>query len=263
MSKLTSRVSVLISSIAILALFFGSSAFASSSVHDVYATAASGHVREALNMMDQVLAEHPNSGQAHFVEAELLARVGDMQRARSEFSRAQQLSPGLPFAKPSAVQSLQMQLNATATRTVTESQRPNIPWGTVIMIGLIVVSIMLFISARRRAAMQAQPSVFANTAPPFGSGYGPAPTGGMGSSILGGLATGAAIGAGMVAGEALANRLMDGHDEHSSNGSHPDMSNVNSDMGGNDFGLNDSSSWDSGSSGDFGGGDFGGGGDWS
>jgi hypothetical protein len=82
----------------------------------------------------------------------------------------------------------------------------------------------------------------------------------MGSTILGGLATGAAIGAGMVAGEALANRVMGNHDEHTfGDVPHSDMNDVNHDMGGNDFGLNDASSWDAGSGSDFGSG----GGDWS
>jgi len=265
-------------SIAVAALVFQTSAFAAGiTVHEVYETAASGDVRKALTMMDHVLSEHPNSGQAHFVEAELLARAGDRERARNELSKAQQLSPGLPFAKPSSVQALQMQLNNADPSHATgaygsfdESHQRSFPWGLLIMGGLIVVSIMLFISARQRAAMQAQ-SMPGSAPPAYGPGYGSpgygpaAPGGGMGGTILGGLATGAAIGAGMVAGEALANRLMDGHDEHGSgNFPHSDMSDVNRDMGGNDFGLNDSSSWDAGSGGDFGGGDFGGGGgDWS
>jgi hypothetical protein len=80
----------------------------------------------------------------------------------------------------------------------------------------------------------------------------------MGSAILGGLATGAAVCAGMVAGEALANRLMSGH--HSEGNVLPLGGGVpQSDLGGNDFGVADSSSWDDGLGGV--GGDVGG--DWS
>jgi hypothetical protein len=79
----------------------------------------------------------------------------------------------------------------------------------------------------------------------------------MGSGILGGLATGAAVGAGMVAGEALMhNMLGDRHNSSPSpapgqgfqdNGFQPTPNN-NYDMGGNNFGVNDSSSWDDSSS---------------
>ena len=77
--------------------------------------------------------------------------------------------------------------------------------------------------------------------------------GGMGSGIMGSLATGAAMGAGVVAGEALMHHFIDGdknniaaeqqfHDaspwETSS-----DISD-NDDMGGTDFGIADASSWD-------------------
>src|SRR5437879_1026300 len=79
-------------------------------VHDVYAKAQAGQVDEALTMMQQVLRDHPNSGQAHFVDAELLARAGQTEAARTELSTAKRLSPGLSFARPSAVQALQSQL---------------------------------------------------------------------------------------------------------------------------------------------------------
>ncbi|MES1196631.1 MAG: tetratricopeptide repeat protein [Steroidobacter sp.] len=236
------------------------------SVQEVYQAARSGHMKEALSMMDQVLSEHPNSAQAHFVEAELLARGGEMDKARDEFSKARELNPGLTFEKPAAVQALQQQLypsNLLQSDSVTRSR--GISLAPFIVIGLLVLSVVLFIRSRQRAAMQN--AMYNNVPPPgYGSGYGPGygpgypPSGGgLGSSILGGLATGAAVGAGMVAGEALASRLMDGgENHHSSNDVHPD---VNQDMGGNDFGLNDSSSWDAGGGGDFGG-DIGGG-DWS
>ncbi|MYM24357.1 tetratricopeptide repeat protein [Duganella sp. FT135W] len=96
---------------------------------------------------------------------------------------------------------------------------------------------------------------------------------GMGSRIMGGLATGAAVGAGIVAGEAIARQFTGGHDSNS--GNHDQQRNDimyddpssrdellrRDDMGGNDFGT--SGGWDDGGSssgGDSGGG--GGGGDW-
>jgi hypothetical protein len=62
---------------------------------------------------------------------------------------------------------------------------------------------------------------------------------------MGGLATGAAVGVGVVAGEALAHHFMDGGhtaapqaDSWNSNNMAPNN------MGGNDFGIADTGSWD-------------------
>jgi hypothetical protein len=68
--------------------------------------------------------------------------------------------------------------------------------------------------------------------------------GGGGSGLMGTLATGAALGAGMVAGEALAHRLVDGPERGTMD--RPQGVMGNSDMGGQDFGVSDSGSWDSG-----------------
>ena len=84
-----------------------------------------------------------------------------------------------------------------------------------------------------------------------------------GSGIMSSLATGAAVGAGMVAGEEIAHHLMDGgssHDFQSSPGN--DWApQINGDMGGADFGVSDGGSWDDGSGG-FSDSGFGGGDDW-
>jgi hypothetical protein len=74
--------------------------------------------------------------------------------------------------------------------------------------------------------------------------------------MLGGLATGAAMGAGVVAGEALMHRIM-GDDQRSGLASTPGFDatpvyepqpDPSYDMGGQDFGLNDAGSWDDGGS---------------
>jgi hypothetical protein len=78
----------------------------------------------------------------------------------------------------------------------------------------------------------------------------------MGSGILGGLATGAALGAGMVAGEALAHRLTDGglHSSgHNLLAASTDLDIGQNDLGNDlsdaDFGISDGGSWDDSSSG--------------
>ena len=80
-----------------------------------------------------------------------------------------------------------------------------------------------------------------------------APAGGIGSGLLGSLATGAAVGAGVVAGEALMHRVLDGHRSEDAfvptQGDLRDISELPYDMGGNDFGVSDTSSWDDSASG--------------
>jgi hypothetical protein len=76
---------------------------------------------------------------------------------------------------------------------------------------------------------------------------------------MGGVATGLAVGAGVVAAEAIGNRLMGEHgrdvrnDNYNDNNFQPAQ--TNQDMGGQDFGISDTS-WDDGGSGGGGGGDW-------
>jgi hypothetical protein len=242
-------------------------------IHQVYEAANSGHLDQARNMMSQVLKDHPDSPKAHYVAAEIDARSGDLASARSEFQAAEKLAPGLPFAKPYAVQELRNQLypqpsQVQQPRVVTPVNaiapiraQPGFPWGTVLVIGFVVwIAWLIF---RRR--YQAAPPVYGgyNNGPASGPGgyYGggyPPPAGGPG--LLGSLGTGLAVGAGVVAGEELAHRLLDGNGERVVERDvvyreDPPQS-QNSDMGGNDFGVSDSGSWDSGGdSGSIGGGD--------
>jgi uncharacterized protein len=246
----------------------------------IYAAAEAGHLDQAQQMISHVLADHPNSGQAHYVQAELYAREGKAALARSELSTAEQLKPGLPFANPRAVQELKAQLGQTQlgqTRgmmtgpTAMRSVRPErqFPWGPVLILAA-VVGILLMVFRRRNTYVQypgAGPGMGGAPGTYGPGGYGPPPAGGggIGSGIAGGLASGLAVGAGVVAGEELAHHFLDGG-ERNSGGVIPPAeasdsgSGNNSDMGGSDFGLNDQGSgWDDGG----GGGGDSGGGDWS
>jgi hypothetical protein len=239
----------------------------------IYAAANGGHIDQAQQMITRVLADHPNSAKAHYVQSELYARQGKISPARSELATAEQLKPGLPFANPRSVQELKGQLGmsggATMVRSVPAERR--FPWGTVLVLAAAVGLLLMVFRRRQQPQPYAQypaagPGV--GGAPGAGPGYGPAPMGGggIGSGIAGGLASGLAVGAGVVAGEELARHFLDG-------GSRPggvippaeagESGASNSDMGGADFGVNDpGSGWDDGGGG-FGGGDSGGGGDWS
>ncbi|MDQ6881235.1 MAG: hypothetical protein M3150_03980, partial [Pseudomonadota bacterium] len=102
-------------------------------------------------------------------------------------------------------------------------------------------------------------------------GYGQAPGTGMGSRVMGGLATGVAVGAGVMAAEAIGRNLM-GNSEHRhpadaggnvANNDYLPVADNNYDMGGQNFGVNDGASWDdAGGGGGLASGDAGGGGDW-
>jgi hypothetical protein len=242
-------------------------------LHQVYQAADAGRLAEAQGIMDKVLRDHPNSAKAHFVEAELLVKQNRIADAQVELNKADILAPGLPFAKPAAVESLRRHLTSThsATSIVQSVNAPQIesmggiPWGLLLVaLGLIAAAVFFVRSMARRSTNvlpvgggSAYGTGFGPGAPlqPYGAGgvtpaMGPAP-GGIGSGILGGLATGAALGAGMVAGQALMHHFTDGNRNESGLLPLPSSSDRDitpNDMGGTDFGVADSSSWDDSSS---------------
>src|ERR1700736_5079560 len=62
-----------------LALGVGSPSFAQAAdptMNQIYDAAAAGHLDQAQQMITQVLADHPNSAKAHYVQAELYAKEG-------------------------------------------------------------------------------------------------------------------------------------------------------------------------------------------
>ena len=247
-------------------------------IDQVYETAKAGKLDEAQNMMQKVLEDHPNSAKAHFVEAELLAKQGRFASAEAELANADRLQPGLPFAKPQAVENLRNLLakakqnpslvKSPAAGNYAPAASGGTPWGLFFVLAALVGFIVLavkFMSNRNQQPVYVQNGVsggYGAGMPMQPQGYPGAPImggGGVGSGLMGSLATGAALGAGLVAGEELMHHFTDGdrRSEPQPQVARDDYVPPN-DMGGNDFGLNDSSSWDSGSSG---GGDSGGG-DW-
>ena len=258
------RVGVII--VAVATLLFVPASFAQEpSLSQVYQAAESGNFTQAQQMMDQVLRNHPNSAKAHFVQAELLARQGRMGAAQAELNTAERLEPGLPFARPQAVQELKRRtagsggLNSPSGQIVPAAGSNISVWTVLLGAGLVLLIFLAVRAMRRRTATYipagggaayGQPSGFGapGTVQPYSGAAGPMASagGGMGRGILGGLATGAALGAGMVAGEALAHRLGGGHGaaDASSLPLHDAAHQVPDDMGGPDFGISDSSSWD-------------------
>lgn len=258
--------------------------------HQIYQAARAGQLGQAEQMLNQVLADHPRSGQAHWAAAEVYARAGDFPRARAELATAETLEPGLPFVRDrSEIGRLEAQISQGRSGPRGPytaayghgARRSGLPWG-LILVGLSAAVIIWSVARRRRLLAAGygqypgqpypgQPMGMppGGVVPPMGGapyGYGPGP----GSGLMGSLGTGLAVGAGVAAGEALVGRVLGGGQ---GGGIVPPANagemiqpppDVNGDMGGQDFGLS-GDSWDGGGGADFGsGGDFGGdgGGDW-
>jgi len=253
-------------------------------MNQIYAAAQAGKLDDAQVMVQQVLITHPKSAKAHFVQAELFARRGSLDKARESLREAESLAPGLPFAKPEAVQALRAQFQTKQTTAVSaapvQSHSSNnwvVP--ALLAAGAIAVGYLVF---RRHTPQVVTPSnphgaavgqgepggwqgpqTFGQAGAPMQPGYAPGSQStaypaqpGLGSRIAGGVATGLAVGAGVVAAQAIARNLMD--DDHpsahpradafgSSNGLEPIGGGVNADMGGSNFGIADTA-WDDGGS---------------
>jgi uncharacterized membrane protein YgcG len=276
-----------VSLLAVLACGVAGVAFADTDAtpHQIYEAAQAGHLAEAQKMIDQVLLDHPQSATAHFIAAELDARIGDFATARQQLLTAKQLDPTEHFANARALSELERQLTGIRGGVPSAGTQPfapaavhrsAVPWGLIII--LAIGAFVLFSIFRGRAQRAAYGQTYGPGGPgliapgnpgmPPGAGYGPGYPPPGGSGLMGNLASGLAIGAGVAAGEELVRHVIDGH----SPGNVPPDSNFNDppqqnqDMGGNDFGTSDSSSWgDSsggGDSGGWGGDSGGGGGDW-
>jgi hypothetical protein len=239
------------------------------SLQDVNNAVRNGNLAEAEAMMQTVLRDHPNNAKAHFVDAEVLERMGRLDQARSELARAEQLEPGLGSIRRETVENLRSEL-AGNSHPAAFGQAPGsggIPWGPIVLLLGVGVVIIMIVRARRAMPVQAMPmspggpayyggGVPYGAAPPPPYGGGP----GMGSGIIGGLATGAALGAGMVAGEALAHDLMGNRERAGTPGaSWSNDGSTGTPVDTSDLGVD--GNWDSGSGGDLGGG-MGGGDDW-
>jgi hypothetical protein len=266
-------------------------------MNQIYATAQAGKLDQAQVMVQQVLVAHPKSAKAHFVQAELYARQGNLPKSREALSTAQTLAPGLPFAKPEAVQALQSQLSARPVAAPAAKAAPYAAapapaqssgsWLMPALLAIGVIAAGYFIFRRKPAQTFDQSSAYGNglngpqsfgngamqpamqpgmqggysQQPIYGQpGYGQPAGSGIGGRIMGGVATGLAVGAGVMAAEAIGRNLMGNHDTSSRNidngGNSYEPVNSNTDMGGQNFGVSDTSWDDAGSS------DSGGGGDW-
>lgn len=85
-------------------------------LREVNQAARDGDLPKARAMIDEVLQRQPNNARAHFVKAQLAARDRDTATARAELQAAEQLAPGLPFAREQAVTNLRTRLERMEAR---------------------------------------------------------------------------------------------------------------------------------------------------
>jgi hypothetical protein len=199
----------------------------SASPQQIQAQIAQGQESQALSELGAVLQAHPDSGVAWYLTAEAQDAAGNVSAARGALAKAEQFAPGLPFANQSDVAALQAHVSG--------AHHGGIGWLlklVAIVFGLVLLVRFLF--GGRRVARGAYGGGAYYPGTPgggYGAPYGPA-GGGLGSSLLGGLAAGA----GFAAGERIIDDLAGGNRDQGfiDNTQVPDR----------DDGLNGSPGWD-------------------
>lgn len=172
----------------------------------IYDTAQAGQLDKAQTMVQQVLVLHPNSAKAHFVQAELFARQGQLPKAREALAAADKLAPGLPFAKSEAIQSLRAQLDGKGSPPAVKNQpgssfgavtpvKPpaapaNTPWAMILLAGGAAIALVVFLIRRKPAQTFTPPAPYANP----GNNPGAMPGGGLNGPQTFGMGGGAAPG---------------------------------------------------------------------
>ncbi|MBC7609241.1 MAG: hypothetical protein H7228_06620 [Polaromonas sp.] len=152
-------------------------------MNEIYKTAQSGKLDQAQVMIQQVLIAHPNSAKAHFVQAELFARQGLAGRGREALVTADKLAPGLPFAKPEAVQALRAQLASRPEQSAVKelgnknfaidtpaTATSTFPFGMVLLLVAGVIAIVVWLIRRKPAAAPIASAAYASPAAMGASG---------------------------------------------------------------------------------------------
>ena len=234
--------------IAIALMLAAPTAWAEPSVAQVTQAIQAGRLDQAQSMMREVLVAHPQSAEAQYVEARILARQGHWTDAAAALQKSEQLAPTMPFVKPQVLASFKQSLQRHVNKPTDKSNKAG-HWGAVLAFFLGLVALIALISMfSRRRRQQAGMMYRGQPSGPFGgmNRYGPnmpmnpggpmgglpQQGGGLGSSLASGIATGIGVGAGLAAGQALAGSLF-GRDNESGG--------VGGDGGNNDLGLSDDS----------------------
>ncbi len=183
-----------------------------------------GQGGQAAQALKGVLQQHPDSGTAWYLMAEAQDARGNEGAAAQALAKADQYAPGLPFADPQKAAALRAHIDGGLAASGTNHSRGGHSPVLLVIGGLILLFILLrlFSGIRRRAmnpgyrpypgGPNAPYDAYGPNGPnPYGpAGYGPT-GGGLGSSIV----TGLAAGAGFAAGERIVDGLMGGNERAS------------------------------------------------
>lgn len=235
----------ILGTMAITLLLVAPAAWAEPSVAQVTQAVQAGRLDQAQSMMQEVLVAHPQSAEAQYLEARILARQGNWAGAAAALQKSEQLAPGMPFVKAPVLTSFKKSLQNHMNKPIDKVSKAS-HWGTVLAFFLALIALIALISMFLRRRRQQASMMYRGQ--PFGgmNGYGqngpmnpggpiggmPQQGGGLGSSLASGIATGVGVGAGLAAGQALAGSLF-GHGNESGNAA--------SDSSNNDLGLTDDS----------------------
>ena len=171
---------------------------------DIQTMIAAGQETQAVQALNNVLQQHPESGVAWYLLAKAQDAQGNEAAAGQALAKAEQLAPGLPFANQQDAAALQARVAGPMRSS------GNAHLGIFIIGGLILLFMFLRVMAGHRRGYAAPgygtPGFGAPGAPYGAPYYGPGGGGGLGSTLLGGLAAGA----GFAAGERIIDGMMGG-----------------------------------------------------
>ncbi len=187
---------------------------------------ADGDADTALSQLHLILQSYPDSAPAWYLEAEAQDAAGNEAAARSALEHAEKIAPNLPFADPQKAAALKEHLGLAGHHSG--------GFGIVltVIVVLIAVFLVLRLFARRRGYGPGpvyRDGFNAPPRPPYG--YGEQQGGGIGGSILGGLAAGA----GFAVGERVVEDMFGGGNANASE--------IDPGAPGRDDGLNGDPGW--------------------
>lgn len=84
-------------------------------IEQIYAAAENGRLNQAQQMITRVLADHPRSAKAHFVQSWIYAKEEKIPLARTELELAESLNPGLTLFSARSVQDLKSHLGLASS----------------------------------------------------------------------------------------------------------------------------------------------------
>lgn len=216
MSKFSALSMIFAAALAIAPVLPASAQEQSLTPQQVQVMISTGQNGQAVQALKAILAQHPNSGVAWYLMAEAQDAKGSEAAAAQALAKADQYAPGLPFADPQKASALRAHINNGLTTANAHHSSGGVSIVLLVIVGLIALFVLLRMVAGwgRRAPMI--PPYPGNPNMPYG-GYGPngappyGPTGGIGGGLGSSIVTGLAAGAGFAAGERLVDGLMGGN----------------------------------------------------